>query len=55
MKFVFKKPKVVVQVLSVKQGKIHSFQKTQFYELKITFLSLSIFVKLYLSQKTNLV
>ena len=55
MKFVVKKPKVIAQVLYVQQGKVHTFLKTQFYELKIAFLSLSFFVKLSFSQKRNLV
>ena len=55
LRFVVKKPSILTQVVSIKVVKNTTFLKTQFYELKIAFLSLSIFVKLYLSQKTNLV
>lgn len=55
MKFVVKKPTIKAQVVLIEQGKASTFLKTQFYELKTAFLSLSIFVKLSFSQKRNLV
>ena len=55
MRFIVKKPKVIAQVLSVKQAKVAIFLKTQLYELKTAFLSDAILIKLYLTQKTNLV
>lgn len=55
LKFIVKKPTIKPQVVVLEQGKGSTFLKTYFHELKRAFVSHSIFGKLYLIQKTNLV
>src|SRR5690554_1411764 len=39
LRFVVKKPSILAQVVSLQQGKIHTFLKTLFHDLKSSFLS----------------
>jgi len=47
LRFVVKKPIVLAQIVSLKQGKTHTFLKTLFYDLKYSFLSYPNFRILY--------
>ncbi|HLV50929.1 MAG TPA: transposase, partial [Flavobacterium sp.] len=54
LRFVMKKPSILAQIVSLQQGKTHTFLKTLFHDLKSSFLSHPNFKILYRNRKTNL-
>jgi len=47
LRFIVKKPSILAQVVSLQQGKIQTFLKTLFHDLKSSFLSHPNFNTLY--------